>query len=412
MYPSLHRLAAQGQEIRVGLAGTGFMAQGIANQLGKTPGISLAFVGGRNIEAAEQAARRAAAHSGMQTAWGNDAAELLQSCPVDVLIEATCSVGAGLRHCMAALEHGAHLVLANTELDLAMGDWLATRANAHGRVCTSDSGDQHGVLARLVDECRLFGMRPVLAGNIKGFLNPEARAEELGHEAAIRGISAQQCCAFTDGTKLNIEMALLANGCGFRPLCTGMQGPRATDVHEALECFDLDAMPPEGAVDYLLGAEPGGGVFVIGECTDPFQRDYLRYLKLGDGPYYVLPRAYHLCPMETAHAVAAAVLEGRPVLQPGAHRRSEVYAFAKRSLRAGEPITQPVGGDQLYGRIADASLAEHADLVPLLALEPAGGESAVVSRDVIAGQPLRQDALVPPATPVWQWRMRGIPPAP
>ena len=59
------------------------------------------------------------------------------------------------------------------------------------------------------------------------------------------------------------------------------KAPRADTVQEALSKFDLENLPSEGSVDYILGAEPGGGVYVIGHCDNPLQQQYLEYYKMG-----------------------------------------------------------------------------------------------------------------------------------
>ena len=78
-------------------------------------------------------------------------------------------------------------------------------------IVTSDAGDQHGVLMTMIDEIEMWGFDIVQAGNIKGFLNRYATPESIRPEAEKRNLSAIQCCAYTDGTKMNIEMALIGN---------------------------------------------------------------------------------------------------------------------------------------------------------------------------------------------------------
>jgi predicted homoserine dehydrogenase-like protein len=121
-------------------------------------------------------------------------------------------------------------VVLNAEVDLALGPILHDTAVRNGTVVMSDAGDQHGVLARMIDEIRLGSFRIVMAGNIKGFLNRYATAASLEREARIRNLDPIQCCAYTDGTKLNVEMGLIANGAGLVPWVPGMEGPKAKDV--------------------------------------------------------------------------------------------------------------------------------------------------------------------------------------
>ncbi|GAH21657.1 unnamed protein product, partial [marine sediment metagenome] len=124
---------------------------------------------------------------------------------------------------------------------------------------TSDAGDQHGVVARMAEEIQMWGLDLVILGNIKGFLNRYATILSMVGEAAKRYLNVVQCVAYTDGTKLNFEQALLANGFGMLPWTRGMLGPRCEDVNEIFDKFDfgtLEAMKRTGCVDYILGAKP------------------------------------------------------------------------------------------------------------------------------------------------------------
>lgn len=311
----------------------------------------------------------------------------------DVLVEATNTIGFAAEVCLAAIERDLHLVLMNAEVDLALGPLLHRRAAARDLVVTSDAGDQHGVLARMIDEIRLWGFRIVMAGNIKGFLDRYATADGLLEEAAKRRLNPIQCCAYTDGTKLGVEMALIANAEGLVPFVPGMEGPRAGDVREVFEHFDFDryaALPggAEGVVDYILGAEPGGGVFVVGHCDDPLQQQYLWYYKLGDGPYYLFYRPYHLCHLETTRAIARAVLDGEPILRPAHGRVADVYAYAKRDLRAGESVPHGIGGNHFYGLIERCAEADAADRVPIVLLDADTGQPAVLKRALARDEPV------------------------
>ena len=60
-----------------------------------------------------------------------------------------------------------------------------------------------------------------------------------------------------------------------------------------------------GVVDYVVGAKPGPGVFVLATHDDPKQRHYLNLYKLGEGPLYSFYTPYHLCHFEVPH-------DGRP----------------------------------------------------------------------------------------------------
>ncbi|TAG08706.1 MAG: homoserine dehydrogenase [Verrucomicrobia bacterium] len=343
MLAALQSLQTHGTPIRVGLCGAGAMGRGIAAAVRRTPGMNLAWVS----DLVEARAADAAALGGALRHSTNTQA-LLVDHPVNVFVEASTAVLAAAKSAMIAVENGAHIVWMNAEADLAFGPQVDAAAQRHGKIATSDAGDQHGVLARLLDEIELWGWKVVQAGNIKGFLDEEATPDSLRHEAAKRQLDPRACCAYTDGTKLAIEMAIIANARGFLVPEYGMRGPRVKHVSEALQHFDLAAALACPEVDYILGAEPGGGVYAIGYMDDPDERFLLDYYKLGAGPFYLHYRPCHLCHVETPLAIATAALENRALLAPGP-RANDVFAVAKCDLPAGTPLTHAIGSPLIRG---------------------------------------------------------------
>jgi predicted homoserine dehydrogenase-like protein len=269
-------------------------------------------------------------------------------------------------------------VLMNSEVDLIFGPALVRAAAEHGLICTSCDGDQHGVIKRLLDEITLWGFEPVLAGNVKGFLDRAANPTTIVPEADKRNLDYRMCTSYTDGTKLSIEMALVANAYGLRTAVPGMLGPPARHVSEALDLFDFASIREGGSavVDYVLGAEPGGGVFVVGASDDPYQRDMLEYYKMGKGPFYLFYRPYHLCHVEAMRSVAEAVLDQRPLLQPTRGFRTNVIAYAKTDLHAGDSC-DGIGGYTCYGMIENAPPDGTTDGLPICL-----AEDVVLARDI------------------------------
>lgn len=415
MIDELRKRQAEGCPIRVGLIGAGAMGMGIAWQISRTPGMEIAFIGDIDVEAARMAAETSGYRArriedptarGRGTVPGEilvteDPLRFLESdngLGVDVLVESSNTIGPAARYCFAAIRRGMDVVLMNAEVDLALGPLLQVEAEKHGVIVTSDAGDQHGVLKSMIDEIQLWGFEIVQAGNIKGFLKRQATAESLVHEAAKRHLSPIQCCAYTDGTKLNIEMACLANGTGLTPLVAGMEGPSADDVREVLDLFDFTKYGGQGRVDYILGAEPGGGVYVVGFCDAPVQGQYMQYYKMGSGPYYLFYRPYHLCHVETPRAIAEAFLRRRAVMTPVFGRLTDVYAYAKRDVAAGEIIAHGIGGDAFYGLIEECAEADAAGRVPIALLEAEDGLFPVMREAVAAGQPLHRSSIELPET--------------
>ncbi|MGJ8656472.1 MAG: homoserine dehydrogenase [Akkermansiaceae bacterium] len=383
MIRTLKKLQKANTPIRVGLVGAGSMGFGIAHQVCITPGMELTWIADKKLIAAEKTSAATA-----DCVTGDSVEHLLQEHPVDVLVESTNSIQSALRYCELAIQSKAHVILMNAEVDLAFGPYLAQLADEYGVIISSDAGDQHGVLATMIEEITLWGFDIVQAGNIKGFLKRDATVESLAHEAAIRNLNPVQCCAYTDGTKLNIEMAVIANALGYLPTQTGMTGPRAERVEQALELFDFSEYPKEGVIDYILGAEPGGGVYVIARCEAEVQLPYLTYYKLqqsDQGHYYLFYRPYHLCHLETPKAIYKAVIEHEALLQPWAGRATEVYAYAKADFPAGTVIEEGIGSDVVYGMVSEVS--KSGGQVPVVTLE-VEGEKPVLKRDVTMGQAL------------------------
>ena len=134
-------------------------------------------------------------------------------------------------------------------------------------------GDQPGVQQNLLRFVRGIGVKPVLAGNIKGLHDPYRNPQTQQAFAAKWGQNAAMVASFADGTKISFEQAIVANGNGFRVARRGMLGPDfsggdptapLTPIEECLPRFEevLDQGGP-GLVDYVVGARPGPGVFVI-----------------------------------------------------------------------------------------------------------------------------------------------------
>ncbi len=388
MLNELKQREKNGAPIRVGLIGAGAMGLGIVWQISKTPGMELAFVADLNQQAAEKA----------QTVYGkplklyNNADQALDDTNVefDVLVESSNSIGPAARFCLKAIARKAHVIMMNAEVDLVVGPYLQHEAKKQGVVVTSDAGDQHGVLMRMIDEIDMWGFDIVQAGNIKGFLDRYATADTKREIAKELNLDLVQCVAYTDGTKLNIEMAITANAAGLTPYTIGMEGPAAKEVTEALDLFDFDAYQGQGRVDYLLGAQPGGGVYVIGKCDDPFQAEYLKYYKVNSRfPYYIFYRPYHLCHLETTRAIALAALYGKAVLTQDHGRLTDVYTYAKQDITANSTLDHGIGGDLVYGLIQETATGDPAGLLPIGLLDgERGAEKPRIVQAYDKDQPL------------------------
>ena len=329
-------------KIRVGVVGIGAMGHGIVQVIQRNEDMEVVAVSDRNLPKLN----RVKPFLSKNTLITPNPIEVLTVKP-DVLVEASGAVIEAALLIKKALEKKIHVVTLNGEVDQVFGLLLAKEAEANGVLYSSDAGDQPGALSHKIEQVRNMGFEIVMAGNNKGFLNRYANPVVIKEEALKRRLSLKRCTSFTDGTKLAMEMALVSNAFNLTILQTGMIGPVLMNVNEVLNVYDLErARDLGGVVDYVVGAKPGGSVFVIGYSRDPEDQFYMNYYKMGEGPYYLFIRPYHLCHFETPLAIKR-IMKGEPFLVQK-KRVLEVVAYAKIDLEPGT-ILDGIGGYHLYG---------------------------------------------------------------
>ncbi|MGA7955410.1 MAG: Gfo/Idh/MocA family oxidoreductase [Gloeobacterales cyanobacterium] len=378
---ALARRHEQANPIRVAVVGAGFAGRGLALQLlTATPGMRLVAVVNRTLSEAERAYREAGVDDVVIV---NSVAQLEAACDrgcyaitddprvvteagvVDAIIEITGEVEYGAQVVLAAIEQGKHVILMNAELDATLGPILKCYADQANVVFSDADGDQPGVLMNLCRQVRALGLRPVMAGNIKSLLDHRRTPETQKAWAAQHFQRPKHVTSFADGTKIAMEMATVANATGFRVGRRGMYGPRCSHVDEAVGLFALDELLcGPGLVDYILGAQPSFGVFVLAHTDQPLRQRYLKIYKMGDGPLYTFYTPYHLSPLEAPMSVARAVLFGDAALAPQGAPVCEVITVAKRNLKAGE-VLDGIGGFTCYGTIDNADLCRVENLLPM-----------------------------------------------
>jgi predicted homoserine dehydrogenase-like protein len=110
----------------------------------------------------------------------------------------------------------------------------------------------------------------------------------------------------------------------------------------------------------------------------------LRYLKLGEGPYFAFYRPYHLASVEAVLSIGEVIIDGQPSLAPIAWN-ADVSAMAKRALKAGEKI-DGIGGEHVYGDAVPASEAAAGRELPI-----GLASAATLIRDVAQGVAITYD---------------------
>jgi predicted homoserine dehydrogenase-like protein len=393
--------------IRVGLIGAGYIGRGIVLQIARAfPGMEPVAVYNRTLSRARQAYDEARidgvehvhsvaelddAIAGGRPAITDDPTLLCRAEGIDVIVEATGTIEFAAQGALDAIQHGKHVVVQNAELDATLGPILKVYADRAGVVFTSGDGDQPGVAMNLFRYVRQIGYNPVMIGNIKGLLDHYRTPETQRAFAEKAKQDVHMVTSFADGTKLCMEQAVMANATGFGVSTRGMYGPECDHVSEVVDLFPVDELLDGGRTDFILGAEPGPGVFVIGYNDHPAQRHYAKVLKMGDGPLYAFYIPYHLPHLETPLSVARAELFQDPTITPMGAPVCEVVTLAKRDLTAGETL-DGIGGFCTYGSIDNEAVVRRERLLPM-----GLSDGAVLTRDIAKDEAISYDDVEMPA---------------
>jgi predicted homoserine dehydrogenase-like protein len=413
---ALERRVEAGQPVRIAIVGAGYMARGIAAHTTLIAGIELVAICNRTISKAERvfadvgrgAPRRVERPDQLDDAVARgvpavaDHPEpLCRAEGIDVLIEVTGEVEVGAHSVIDAISHGKHVVLVNAELDATVGPILKAKADDAGVILSNTDGDEPGVAMNLLRYVKTIGLQPVLAGNIKGFLDRHRNPDTQRAFAESVGQEPKRIASYADGTKLSMEAALIANAAGFGVARRGMNGYKCGHVTDLLELYDGDVPPDEGIVDYVLGAEPGSGAFVVGYSANPIACEYLRYFKMGDGPLYLFYAPWHIPQAEAPLTAARAVLFRDAAVAALDGPRCEVIAIAKRDLRTGE-VLDGIGGFTCYGSIDNVAVSRRERLLPM-----GVSEGCVLVADVPVDHPVTYDDVrVPPGRLIDRLRLQ------
>ncbi|MCP9337822.1 NAD(P)-dependent oxidoreductase [Stutzerimonas xanthomarina] len=276
-----------------------------------------------------------------------------------LIVECSGDVFHGTEVIERAFEAGLPVVTINAELQVTTGSYLAAKG-----FITEAEGDQPGSLAALHEEALMMGFKPLVYGNMKGYLNHDPSVEDMRYWAKRQGISVDQTTSFTDGTKVQIEQAIVGNGLGATISKQGLEGLASTNLTESGNLLGMMAdRLGQPIVDYVVpSGYPAGGVFLVCRHDDD-QRAAIEYFKLGPGPYYTLVRPFHLCSLEVGKTVRRVLDGGDVLLNNSTAPTLGVGAIAKRAMRPGELIERGIGGFQFRGEAL--KLDQHPDHVPI-----------------------------------------------
>lgn len=419
LHVKLRKLAEAGRPVRVAVIGAGKFGSMYLSQAPRTRGIHLAAVADLSPDRARASLARVGWNSadfsarslddavaGGRTFVTDDAQAVIASPHVDIVIDATGSPAAGIRHALLCCQHRKHVIMVNVEADVLAGPLLARKAEEAGIVYSMASGDQPALIAELVDWARTIGMEVICAGKGTKYLPAYHRSTPdtvWGHygfsEADVAGgdFNAQMFNSFLDGTKSALEMAAVANGCDLDVPSDGLAFPACgvNDLPTLLRpVADGGILPRKGMVEVVSSLERDGrpvfrdlrwGVYAVFEAPSDYVRDCFAQYGLrtdSTGRYAATYKPYHLIGLELGISVASIAVRGEAT---GSVRdwRGDVVAVAKKGLVAGETLDGE-GGFTVYGRLMPAADSLRADALPI-----GLAHNMVLKRDVPEGSPVR-----------------------
>lgn len=333
------------QAWKIGIIGTGFIGSGLKRTLELLPDMDVsAILTRRNLQE----------FSG-ENVYTNSVQELIDKS--DLVVECNGNPVYATDVLDDVLDAGIPVVTSDAELHVTTGSYLSTRG-----FITEAEGDQPGALAALHRRLVAVGFKPLVYGNLKGFLNLDPTEEEMKYWSKVQGISVEQVTEATDGTKIQIEQVFVANGLGAVIPKQGLYGIESLDINEGAQKLASIANDIGSPIsDYLLCSPKAkqrfpAGVFIVAEHAEN-EAETLKYLKLGEGPFYTFLQNFHLIYLDIPLTIRE-VLEGKGVLlNNGTHPSASVGAVAKRELQSGLKITRSNRHFTLRGealRITDA----------------------------------------------------------
>ena len=425
LHRMLHERSAAGKPLRVALIGAGKFGAMYLAQAKHTPGIHVVGIAdlapdrakaslARTGWPAERFGARSLAEAGRAgtTCVTDDALAMIAAPEVEIVIDATGSPSAGIRHALACCANGKHVVMVNVEADALAGPLLAQRAREAGVVYSLAYGDQPALISEMVDWARAAGFEVVAAGKGTKYLpeyhvsTPATVWPHYGFTpemVAAGDFNAQMFNSFLDGTKSAIEMAAVANATGLTPAPGGLEFPPCgvDDLPRVLRPRDEGGhLHHVGQVEVISSLERDGrpvfrdlrwGVYVTFRAGAPTGEDYVRrcFKEYGfstdpSGRYSAMYKPYHAIGLELGISVASAGLRREPTGQPIAWH-GDVVATAKRDLAAGETLDGE-GGYTVYGKLMPA-----ADSLALGGLPLGLAHGVKLERAVAANAPVRWD---------------------
>lgn len=413
IWDRLQRRAESAGDAPIAVVGAGYVGTGVVHAIAQSPGMNPALIVNRNVDRAKAALSdlgidesdivasdsvdelAAAIRSGHPAVTSHSS--IVAELPIDVVVEVTGALDYGTETILTMLDAGKHVVSFNAECDALLGWLFHQRARSNDVIYTIADGDQPGVLFRLQQQVEAMGFEVTASLNCKRHLNVHQNPETGAGYAARDTTSGHMTTAFGDGTKMQVEQALVANATGMIPDKRGMHGIETTVADAHVDIPKVLSAP--GRVDFTLGGDFGAGVGIVARHPNhDLHEKAMRFYKMGDGPDYFFFRPYHLVHLELPLTIAELLLDNEPLATIDEPHVAEVIAIAKKDLATGEDL-DCIGGFSAYGHIDTAAGAE--GYLPVGLVEYASMTAPVAKDEAI---PLTAVTLDESKTVVREWK--------
>ena len=326
------------RKYRIGLIGTGFIGSGLARLIKSSPDFEIS-----NILTRRDSADINGFNAGVVT---NSINQLVDN--ADIVFESSGDVVHATEVVLAATNAQKKVITINSEFHVTTGSFFTRR----GDFVTDADGDQPGCLARLNQDVVGMGFKPMAYVNIKGFINHNPEQKEMEYWSKLQKLSLEQTVSFTDGTKLQVEQAFVANALNATIAPGGMTGARVESLSDMDYLVRLAEDAGEPISDFTLckGAPPG--VLIVAKSDEAdYLGDYtpVKPLRTKDGLAYILLRPYHLCHFEGLNTARKVIRGESMLINNSAKPRLTVVAIAKRKIAQNEIIERGAGGFDVRG---------------------------------------------------------------
>lgn len=339
----------QNSPIKIGLVGTGMIARGLTKLIPKRNDMVISriltrrpgFVDGLGVD---------------QSYLTLIPEELFDNS--DLIIVSTGDPIYATEIIYQAFKYDLPVLTMDADTQVLTGSWLSERG-----LLTEGNGDQPGCLAVLKEEILEMGFQPLVYGNIKGYQNLNPSQEDMMFWAKKQGFSLNSVTSFTDGTKLQIEQCLVANGLESEIAKQGLIGVYTENFQEGAFALAAEAKKMDTILsDYLVSKDSPPGVFIVASHHEDLVDELATY-KMGKGPFYLLYKPVHLCLFEIFKDIKNLFYNQIILLDNGKSPAVSVGAVAKKALKAGSFIEKGIGSFEVRGECVKFS--DNADHVPI-----------------------------------------------